>query len=280
MGLMTAIAGCLILSAPVSWSFPVMVLSTIFGAAAAISLPALGGASVLVPSLFLAFFALRVFMAFGEGYMLSAMKPFGAGFWLLALTAFGLLSAISFPLIFEGTTDTMTVERIANSRSFIALTPLRFSSNNITQSVYALGGLVGFAATFDYFRRAGTPEQLVTTILVVATVNIGFALADVITYFSGTEYLLQFVRTANYALLTASEKGGLKRISGTFPEASAFSEYTLVLFSATASLWLDHIRSRATGLMAALLLILLLLSTSATALIGVNLVIALFWESF
>ena len=222
MGLITILVGCVILAAPANWAFTIMVVSTVFGAAAAIGLPALGGPTVLVPSLFLVFFAIRMFIAAGEGPLLASMQPGRAGFWLLLLTAFGLLSAVYFPRLLEGVTDTMTVERVSSTRSTIALTPLRFSSNNITQTVYALGGLVCFATVFAYFRHTGKPEHLIKAILLLAAVDLGFAVIDVVTYFTGTEYLLSFVRTANYALLTASEKGGLKRISGTFPEASAF----------------------------------------------------------
>ncbi len=170
-------------------------------------------------------------------------------------------------------TETMTVERSVGGRNFISLVPLKFSSNNITQSVYAVGGLVCFAATFAFIRKGGTPTNLINGMLVVASVNLGFALADIITYFSHTEFLLGFVRTANYALLTNAEKGGLKRISGTFPEASAFADFTLVLFAMIASLWLSGIRSRATGIIAALLLVALILSTSATALVGLGAVL-------
>lgn len=277
MGLITILVGCVILAAPATWAFTIMVVSTVFGAAAALGLPALGGPTVLVPSLFLVFFAIRMFMAAGEGPLLASMQPGRAGFWLLLLTTFGLLSAIYFPRLLEGVTDTMTVERVSSTRSTIALTPLRFSSNNITQTVYALGGLVCFAAVFAYFRHVGKPEHLIKAILLLAAVDIGFAVVDVVTYFTGTEYLLGFVRTANYALLTASEKGGLKRISGTFPEASAFSEYTLVLFAVVASLWLDRIRSRDTGILTGLLLLALLLSTSATALLGLGVVVPYLW---
>ncbi|MGX5668566.1 hypothetical protein ACWKW9_21610 [Rhizobium daejeonense] len=277
MGLITILVGCVILAAPANWAFTIMVVSTVFGAAAAIGLPALGGPTVLVPSLFLVFFAIRMFIAAGEGPLLASMQPGRAGFWLLLLTAFGLLSAVYFPRLLEGVTDTMTVERVSSTRSTIALTPLRFSSNNITQTVYALGGLVCFATVFAYFRHTGKPEHLIKAILLLAAVDLGFAVIDVVTYFTGTEYLLSFVRTANYALLTASEKGGLKRISGTFPEASAFSEYTLVLFAVVASLWLDRVRTRETGTLSMALLVALLLSTSATALIGLGVVVPYLW---
>lgn len=277
MGIITIVTGIVILTAPIHWSFSVMVLSTLFGAAAALSLPMLGGATVLVPSLFLPFFALRLFMAAGENYFLAALQPPRAGFWLLLLTAFGLLTAIFFPRIFQGVTETMTVERVANGRNFITLTPLRFSSNNITQSVYSVGGVVAFAAAFAYFRRAGAPRHLIGAIVLLAAINLVFAIVDVITYFTRTEHIMSFFRTANYALLTGSEKGGLKRISGTFPEASTFAGYTLVLFAATASLWLDRVRSWTTGTLAALSLAALLLSTSATALVGIIVVVPFLW---
>ncbi|MGG6896910.1 hypothetical protein [Rhizobium sp. BR 315] len=268
MGLVTLIVGVVTLTTPVRWSFIIMILSTVFGAAAAFSVPGLGGASVLVPSLFLVFFAVRLFAAYGEGPFLAALVPWRPGFLLLLLTAFGIFTAIFFPRMFQGMTQTMSVERMVGARSLIALVPLRFSSNNITQSVYAAGGLICFIATFAFFRRDTMPLTFVKGILIVSSVDLGFALADIITHFTHTDSLLSFVRTANYALLTNAEKGGLKRISGTFPEASAFADFTLVLFAIITSLWLSGIRSTITGAFAGLLLVALILSTSATALIG------------
>ncbi|QYA16649.1 hypothetical protein [Rhizobium sp. AB2/73] len=268
MGLVTLIVGVVALTAPVRWSFIIMVLSTVFGAAAAFSIPGLGGASVLVPSLFLIFFAARLFAAHGEGPFLGALAPWRPGFFLLLLTAFGIFSAIFFPRMFQGMTQTMTVERSIGARNLIALVPLRFSSNNITQSVYAAGGLICFMTTFAFFRRQDTPSAFINGVLVVVGVNLSFALADIVTHFTHTDFLLSFVRTANYALLTNAEKGGLKRISGTFPEASAFADFTLVLFAIVTSLWLGGIRSKVTGTFSGLLLVALILSTSATALVG------------
>ncbi|WP_199275540.1 hypothetical protein [Sinorhizobium americanum] len=217
-------------------------------------------------------------MAYGEGPVLAAYAPPKAGFWLLALTMVGLMTAILLPRLFQGAIEVLTVERSVGARSIIAQVPLRFSSSNITQAVYALGGFACFGLCYAYIRRTAAPAHLVKVLLIVGAVNLGFAVADVLTYFTGTEQLLEFVRTANYALLTASEKGGFKRISGAFPEASAFADYTLVLFAATASLWLDRIRSYMTGPMAAALLVALVLSTSATALLGLAVVVPFLWS--
>jgi hypothetical protein len=278
MGLVTVMVGMAILALPVPHAFMVMTISTVFGAAAAISLPAMGGSSILVPNVFLMFYALRIFMAWGEGPLLAALQPFRPGFWLLVLTLFGVLTAITYPGLFKGVTETMIVERTAGARSIIALVPLKFSTNNITQTVYAIGGLLCFMLTFAFFRRGGTPAHFVTALVAVAAIDLGFALADIVTYFAGMEWVLGFVRTANYALLTAAEKGGLKRISGTFPEASAFADFTVVLFAVVATLWLARVRQVATGILTGFLMLALLLSTSATGLIGIAVITPLLWS--
>jgi hypothetical protein len=273
LGFLTVVIGLACLAAPVGWAFTILFVSTVFGSAAAFNLPSLGGASVLVPSLFLLFFGLRTFLAFGEQQFFAAFSFPRAGFVLLVLTTFGVASAVFFPRLFEGAAQTMIVERTLGGLSIISLQPLHFSSSNITQTVYAVGGLICFAFTFAFFRRTAAPSIFVTAVLIVSIVNLCFAVLDLVTYFSHTEYLLDFVHTANYALLTDNEKGGLKRISGSFPETSAFADFTLVLFGITASLWLDRIRSRLTGIVALLSLTALVLSTSATALVGLGAVL-------
>jgi hypothetical protein len=273
LGFLTIVIGLACLAAPVGWAFSILLVSTVFGSAAAFNLPSLGGASVLVPSLFLLFFGLRTFLAFGEQQFFAAFSFPRAGFVLLVLTTFGVASGVFFPRLFEGVAQTMIVERSVGGLSMISLQPLHFSANNITQMVYAVGGLICFAFTFAFFRRTAAPSIFVTAVLIVSIVNLCFAVLDVVTYFSHTEYLLDFVHTANYALLTNNEKGGLKRISGSFPETSAFADFTLVLFGITASLWLDRVRSRLTGIVALLSLLALVLSTSATALVGLGAVL-------
>jgi hypothetical protein len=62
--------------------------------------------------------------------------------------------------------------------------------------------------------------------------------------------------------------GGLPRIHGTFPEASLFAYYSLPLFAFTLSLWTTRAETRYSPLVCCGLLVMLLLSTSATAYLG------------
>lgn len=257
------------------WAFQLMALSTLFGAAMAINLPALGGAGILVPNMFLVFFMARMLLAAGTGPVIASAIPPRPGFWLLALTVFGVLSAYFLPRLFAGITDTMSVTRTYGGKSFITPTPLGPTGTNITQAVYAIGGLLAFAFAFAYARYFSRPAQVVGAFLIAGLACAAAAALDLVTYYTGTGFILDSVRTANYNFLTATEMSGMKRIAGTFAEASAFASYTLPLFAFSASLWLDRARSVLAGPTAALLLVALVLSTSATALAGLAAVFAI-----
>ena len=71
MGFLTLVLGAAALYMPPVWSFLLIFVSTVFGSAAAFNLSGLGGASVLVPNLFLVFFFIRVLMSCGEGRILA-----------------------------------------------------------------------------------------------------------------------------------------------------------------------------------------------------------------
>ena len=274
LGIIAALLGLAMLLARPYWSFLIMALCTILGTGMAINLPALGGAGILVPNFFLVFFMLRILLATGPGPVLASAIPLRPGFWLLILTAFGVLTAFFLPRLFAGVTETISVTRVFDNKSFISASALGPTSTNITQAVYAIGGCLAFAFSFAYTRFCAKPTDILKTFLIVGLVNIAMAALDIITYYTGTGFILDSVRTANYDFLTANEMGGLKRIAGTFSEASAFASYTLPLFAFAASLWLDKTRHRMAGLVAALLLAALVLSTSATALAGLILVTA------
>lgn len=248
---------------------------TLFGAAAAVVLPSLGGASILIPTAFMFFFCLRLFRLTGLPPAVGSLLYPSPGFWLMLLTVYGLFATAFYPRLMAGATETLIMQRLPGGLSRIALTPLTFTNGHITQTVYALGDLVCFAFSFAIFRTAGAYRHLLTGIFLLCSLNIAFAALDLVTYAAGTTELLDFVRTANYSLLTSVEMGGLKRITGTFPEASAFANFTLILFATMASLYLDDVKPHLTGVLALSLLLLLGISTSGTAYVGVTMVLLL-----
>lgn len=245
-----------------------MMIFTLFGAAAAVTLPAMGGASILVANAFMIFFAVRTLRITGLSPAISSLLYPSTGFWLLLLIIYGVIATVFFPRLMAGITETMVVQRLPAGLSRIALNPLSFSSTHVTQTVYALGGIACFAASFAYFRTRNAYQHFLTAFFVLCSLNVLFAMADLITFATGPIDFLDFIHTANYSLMTNVEMGGLKRISGTFPESSSFASFTLILFAISASLYLDHVRPLSSGIFAMAFLILLALSTSGTAYVG------------
>src|SRR5713226_5318658 len=80
--------------------------------------------------------------------------------------------------------------------------------------------------------------------------NVLFALLDLGTYATGTQWLLDFMRNALYTLHFEEEVAGLKRIVGSFTEASVFAGSTLGALGYTGTLWLCGRRPMLTGTLA------------------------------
>jgi hypothetical protein len=111
-------------------------------------------------------------------------------------------------------------------------------------------------------------RAVVVGMLAYATFSIVFALVDLATYATGTADLLGFMRNAKYTLHNDTEVSGLKRIVGSFTETSVFARSTLGVLGFTATLWLCGWRGRWSGLLALASIVLLVLSTSSTAIVG------------
>ena len=101
--------------------------------------------------------------------------------------------------------------------------------------------------------------------LLCAALNLTFAAIDMATYAANMGYVLDVIRNAKYSMLNEATVSGVKRIVGSFTEASGYAYMTLGLFAFTSRLWFaGHCRPWA-GLLASLSLITLLISTSTTA---------------
>lgn len=290
-GLAVGAIGALALAMPLGWALALIVLLAPFRTAMAFSPPGMGGASVLVPHFFLLFLVLRVLRRFGPGPLVAAFTTRSAGFPLALLVAYGLVAAVFFPRAFAGITETVSLQRGLDGDTVLVLTPLAFGGTHLTQGVYALGGLASFAAAFALFRPgafgggaaggvAGTASAspwhlLLVAMLGLCALNVALAGIDLITHATGTDWLLGFMRNASYSLLTDAEKGGLKRITGSFSEASAFAVFTLAMFAFATSIWLDRVVfRRLSGALALLLGGLLVAATSGTGYVGLVLALA------
>ena len=129
--------------------------------------------------------------------------------WSLAATAV-------LPAVFMGKIFVYPLS--AESSYYYVLTPLRYSSGNITQCLYItisyfISIAVFLLSKYDFFTR-----MFAKSIFVLCA---GITITGVLDAFGFNEFLSLF-RNANYALTGDSEIAATKRIVGATPEASSF----------------------------------------------------------
>ena len=256
LGLLTAEASAITL----------LVLFSLFGAAAAIELPAMGGAVITPGVLFLPFLTGRAILGRSRAGRSTGVSR--AGQWLFLFVLWGVATAVICPWYFRGRTQVMLLDRLVVFGA--RLYPLRFVGSNFTQSVYAVGELACFLSARTLLNRPGRLNAFRQSILLVGALDVTAVVLNLAEYYGGLPSVLQYVRTAaGYSIAIEYEAGGLARIHGTFPEASLFANYTLPLFAFCLTCWRRRGgSSRFLGALTGSLLAALLISTSGTAYVG------------
>ena len=241
----------------------------VFGAASALDLPALGGASVTPANFFLLFFLLRLIsMRDGSSLLVAEIGPRRPLFLFLLLVIWIGASAILMPRLFDGATDVFSLARsLDTDNGTVRLHP---TSGNLSQAVYAVGGFVVACVAAAFARKPGGPAAMLSALVFVTSLHLTFAVVDLATAATHTGFILDFIHTANYAFLTDDELGGLKRLSGSFSEASAFAAFSLTLLAVNFSLFVMRVRPRFTGPASLLLTCFIALSTSSAGYAGLS----------
>ncbi len=279
LGLVVIALGCGGWLAGTGMTVTVFLVSTLLGAAAAIVLTSLGMANVQPAHLLLAFLLCSVATRRSTALVVGRSLAFPSeGFWLLLTAIYALVSALLLPRLFAGSTYVFAIARTEVGPGIVSM-PLGPTSGNITQPVYFLGDVLCFFAFLAYGSDPSAFKATVRAVLVCTAVNLCFAVLDVGGWLLHLD-LLSPVRNANYRMLDEVTAGGLKRIVGSFPEASTFAYCTLGWFAFCTRLWLAGIHSRITGPLALLSFVSLLFSTSSTGYAGtVGFLIGLYFVS-
>jgi hypothetical protein len=247
-----------------AFSIYVFLASTLLGAAAAIILTSLSYANVQPAHLLLLFIACAAVAKRRAAATLWRSLSFpNEGFWLLLTALYAVLSAVLLPRIFAGATYVFEIARTAIGPGIVAV-PLAPASGNITQPVYFLGDVVCFLAFYTFASEPAGVKAITRAIFVCAALNLVFAALDLATWATGSAQLLSVIRNANYRMLDDATILGMKRIVGSFPEASTFAYFTLGWFGFCARLWLGGRHRRVAGPLALLSFAVLLLATSST----------------
>jgi hypothetical protein len=265
IGLLTIIVGLLCLQLGYLATATTFVVATLFGAAAAVLI---GSANIQPAHLFLAFVAATALTRRREvAGAVGAIRMPEPGFWLMCLVLYGVATGFAMPRLMEGSTQIIPlgVSEYADTGSTVPLGPV---SSNFTQGIYVVADLVCFTMIVAIASTHAGFMAVTSGLVAYAAGNVLFALLDLGTYSTGTQWILEFMRNARYTLHIEEEVSGLKRIVGSFPEASTFAHSTLGALGFTGTLWLCGRRPALTGALALASLVLVVLSTSSTGLAG------------
>lgn len=269
IGIFIIVIGFICLAKGPAASIPLFLACTLLGAAAAVVLTALGGSN-LQPGHFLLLF-LGIEIAREPRTLWRGLATLGfpdAGFWLMLVAVYGALVTLITPRLFAGAAYVFIPGIGENGLPTVASVPLGPTNSNITQTVYFLGDFVCFAIIRSYLTLERTRYYIIVGGLICAALNLFFAAVDLITYYTNTAEILSFIRNSSYRMLNDTETSGLKRIVGSFSEASSFAYTTIGLLAFTLRLYLEGVYRRTSSLLTILSLLALVFSTSTTGYVG------------
>ncbi len=262
IGAFTIVLGFATLFAQPKFGICVLIISTLFGSAAAVSLPGLGG--VQPTHLLLGFLFLRA-LADPEAYdaVLRQARFGSTGWWLLLTLLFGIFATYFLPRYFAGSVLVNPI-RAEGLKEGVGELPLVPTPGNITQLVYFTADVMCFFLVAAFAERRSNALAVGSFLLAYCGANVLLAFADFVCSRTGTSYLLDFMRNASYAIFDDVAGPNIYRLKGSFTEASAFAYATVGALCYTTRLYLAGIRPRLSGCLALLSLIFLCLSTSST----------------
>ena len=224
------------------------------------SLGPLGGATPPISTVFV--FLLLAGLVFRKAFFEDIGRVFKSQWisWLLlALNIYVVAGAFILPRIFAGQTTALVPGQYGVID--VLLTPV---PGNITQAAYFTLGTLTFFAFSIILRDRGAIYAIRNGFLTFATLQVLLGLTDLVGKLLGKGDVLAPIRTAYYTMHTETAVGSFWRITGGYPEASAFAAASLACLAFVFTYW------RATGstfsfILTLCLSALLLLSTSTTA---------------
>ena len=261
-GLLFALFGFYLLTRPPTAMLVFVLVCTLFPAASAIDLPALGGSSIPPALMGLGFLGLRILkkdVARSAGPQMGLEK----NAWLLVFCIYCAATAWVLPRLFAG-----RIDLIPMGAAGLGFQPLHVTAQNTTQAVYMLGTAFGAVAATILATRYGSPVIIVKALVVITWVHALTGVADLALSAAHVSGAFDVVRTGAYAQLDQGE-GGFHRISGMCPEPSVYAALGSAYFAFMSELWLRRILPKRTGPAALFMLCMILLSTSSSAYVAV-----------
>ncbi|CAN5915456.1 hypothetical protein BH11PSE13_BH11PSE13_20650 [soil metagenome] len=201
----------------------------------------------------------------------EALKTSG----LLLLSLFWLVVGIGtafMPRFFAGAVEVVPIRAGASAADTAMLVP---TVQNLSQFVYTSISVLTVFTFAILLRSQSMRRHAIGAICVGAALTVFTGFMDFASQYLPLQPVLELFRTASYALLTDVEIQDVKRVVGLMPEASSFGGLTLSFLAALyffrRGMSNSFLRNRIVPVLMGLLLLLVWLSTSSAAYLGLGL---------
>lgn len=241
---------------------------TLLGGSAAAILVAIGGSSVPPAQFALIFAVLRLALPGNQRWPQTSTAIKVNGF-LGIYALYGIIAAAFAPAFFRNTIQVVPMRPTGVTSYIFATAPLAPSPQNLTAAVYITGSFLAGIVAFVAMQERGSPQRFVKMGVIIAWVHVALGVLAALLKGTPFDLFVDFMRNANYAQLDQSMEG-MVRITGIFPEPSAYAGFGFAWFVFLLECWFRDILARRTGPPALALGLVLCFSTSSTAYVGLG----------
>jgi hypothetical protein len=265
IGIVTFLAGITCLCLGYTATVIAFCIFTVLGGAAAILV---GSASIPPGHLFLAFLTIATFSYSDKVRIaLRALKFPQPALWLACLLIYGVIVGYFAPRMMA---RMMEIIPLGSSEypSTGGTVPLGPVSSNFTQAVYVTADLVTFLLMLACGSTLAGFRAITFGLMSFSAANLLFGVLDLISAGTPIQDLFGYIRNAQYAFHSDDVVAGVKRVVGSWPEASSFAGISLCVVGFTGTMWICGRYSRTNGFLFLMSSIMVVRSTSSTGLFG------------
>jgi hypothetical protein len=249
--------------------------------------PVLGGAAALMfgstgiqpGHLFLGFLLLSTMWLHGSpDAVLDRTFRSPPFIWLALLVVYGVLAGYFAPRLLQGTMSIIPLgtQTGVGSDGTVPLGPV---SGNFTQAVYLFADLVTFSLILSIASTALGLRHVAIGLMGFGAANVFFGVADLVSPGTPIDDLFAYIRNASYTFHADEMVAGMRRIIGSWPEASAFAGASMAVIGYCGTLWICGRHSRVSGLLFVLSCILIVRSTSSGGIAGLPVCLAILYAT-
>lgn len=265
VGIFTLVIGIICLMAGYRATAIAFCAMTVFGGAAAVMI---GSAGIQPGHLFVGFLALATLSYHDKMKVaLNALSPPNPAFWLICLLTYGVVTGFFAPRLWA---QTMNIIPLGSSEypDTGGAVPLGPVSSNFTQAVYYTADIVTFVMVVALGATMSGFRAVTIGVMAFAGANLFFGIVDLVSFGTGVQDLLGYIRNAPYAFHDEDMVAGVKRVVGSWPEASTFACISLGAVGFTGTMRICGRYSRVNGFLFLLSSIMVIRSTSSSGLFG------------